>query len=57
MPYFILQPDQDQNNNWQQPKESAPQAPYETVDESDYNEDLGDSRGKMMFKVKKRRRP
>lgn len=39
-----MQPDQDQNNNWQQPKESAPQAPYETVDESDYNEDLGDSR-------------
>lgn len=37
-----MQPDQDQNNDWQQPKQSAPQAPYEAVEEPGYGENQGD---------------
>jgi hypothetical protein len=39
-----MQPDQDSNRDWQKPRETTPQAPYEAVDDQEYgNKPLTDS--------------
>ena len=37
-----MQPEQNQNQEWQQPRESMSQAPYESASESQYEDDIAD---------------